>query len=162
MQELEILSVLSVYDPLLVSSVCLDIDTPQSDLDIICEVHDLPEFERDVSAMYGNWSRFTIRRSIANPKATVCQFFTPAFQIEIYGEPLPVEQQNGYRHMIQIERAIRLGGSVFREKLRALKLRGMKTEPALASLLALEGDPYEGVLRLEQVSDSRIRAMISL
>ena len=155
--ELDILNTLVHYDPVLVSSVCLDIDTPQSDLDIICEVHDVERFEWDVTAMYGHWSRFTLRRSATNPQATVCQFFTPTFEIEIFGEPVPVERQNGYRHMMQIDRAIKLGGAPFREELRALKLREKKTEPALASLLSLEGDPYQAVLLLEQMSDEEIR-----
>jgi hypothetical protein len=155
--ELDIFAALAHYDPVLVSSVCLDIDTPQSDLDIICEVHNVERFERDVGARYAQYPRFTIRRSSTNSQATVCQFFTPNFEIEIFGEAVPVERQNGFRHLVQIERAITLGGSPLREELRALKLRGEKTEPALASLLSLEGDPYQAVLLLEQMSDEAIR-----
>jgi hypothetical protein len=32
----------------------------------------------------------------------------------------------------------------------------MKTEPALATCLALEGDPYQAVLALEALSDEEI------
>ena len=155
--ELDILKALVHYDPVLVSSVCLDIDTPQSDLDIICEGHDVESFERNVATRYAQYPRFTIRRSYTNSQATVCQFFTPNFEIEIFGEAVPVERQNGFRHLVQIERAITLGGSPLRDELRALKLRGKKTEPALASLLSLEGDPYQAVLLLEEMSDEEIR-----
>jgi hypothetical protein len=36
----------------------------------------------------------------------------------------------------------------------------MKTEPALAKSLALEGDPYQAVLALESLSDEEIREKV--
>lgn len=37
-------------------------------------------------------------------------------------------------------------GEEFRKQIIALKLRGIKTEPAFADLLGLEGDPYKAIL----------------
>ncbi|MGL5579695.1 MAG: DUF4269 domain-containing protein, partial [Cetobacterium sp.] len=41
----------------------------------------------------------------------------------------------------------------FRQKIIELKKDGMKTEPAFAFLLKLEGNPYDKILELENYSD---------
>lgn len=156
LSELKIIESLAQYDPMLVGAVCLDIETPQSDLDIVCEAYDVERFEHDLRAYFGNLERFSITRSSTDPKAMVCQFFFKGLELEIFGAPLPIESQNGYLHFIQIDRSIRLAGSAFRERLRALKCAGMKTEPALATLLSLEGDPYQAVLGLRCMTDDEI------
>jgi hypothetical protein len=63
LSELGILSTLSHYDPILVSTVCLNIATPSSDLDIICEVHDHGRFIDDATRLFGSYSRFSARKS---------------------------------------------------------------------------------------------------
>jgi hypothetical protein len=87
-------------------------------------------------------------------------FFTNSFEIEIFGQPVPTEQQNAYRHLVQINRVLVVGGEVVRQALRTLKVGGMKTEPALAQLLNLEGDPYQAVLALEEMDDVEIQARV--
>lgn len=158
--ELRIFEKLAQYTPVLVSTVCLNIDTPTSDLDIICEAHDLDAFEREVAAHYGTLRGFNSRRSSTVSVACVVQFFTPTFEIEVYGEPQPVERQNGYRHFLQFRRVIELGGENLRERLQTLKRAGIKSEPALATLLGLSGDPYRAVLDLEGVPDVELAATI--
>ena len=37
-------------------------------------------------------------------------------------------------------------GPAFKEQIRGLKRNGLKTEPAFAKLLGLNGDPYRAVL----------------
>ncbi|MFQ5853604.1 MAG: DUF4269 domain-containing protein, partial [Candidatus Binatia bacterium] len=50
---LRIFEILSDYTPILVGTIPLDIDVETSDLDIICEVHDRPTFERQVKSAFG-------------------------------------------------------------------------------------------------------------
>ena len=152
----KVLDVLKQFDPILVSTVCLDIDIPTSDLDIICEVHDPALFEAIVVRHFGTFSRFNVRRSESDPSAVVCQFFTDDFEIEIFAHSMPTEQQNAYRHLVQINRVLGLGGSTVREAVRNLKLAGLKTEPAVARILMLGGDPYKAVLDLEHSNDRDI------
>jgi hypothetical protein len=154
--EMKVFDVLHEFDPILVSTVCLDIDVPSSDLDIICEVRDADRFEVVVTERFGQFRGFRVNRSETDPTAIVCQLFTDAFEIELFGQPVPTEQQNAYRHLVQINRVISLGGPKAREAVRALKSGGIKTEPAVAQLLQLEGDPYRAVLNLERESDETI------
>jgi hypothetical protein len=53
-------------------------------------------------------------------------------------------------------RLINLGGDIFREKVRDLKLAGKKSEPAIADILGLIGDPYESVVELNDLSDGEL------
>lgn len=161
LHELRILNILREFDPIVVSTVCLDIDTPTSDIDIICEVYDSTAFEALLRQYFAALRGFTLRRSESAGAAVVCQFFTESFEIEVFGQPVPTEQQNAYRHLVQIDRVLVLGGDVIRQALRTLKLGGAKTEPALAQLLNLEGDPYQAVLALEGVDDCELRARVS-
>ena len=51
---------------------------------------------------------------------------------------------------------LRFGGQQLREEIRALKRQGVKTEPAVAQLLGLPGDPYQAVLDLASLSDPEV------
>ena len=49
---LGIFEALAGFDPVLVGTIPIDLDLPESDLDIICEVNDLDDFERVLYAHY--------------------------------------------------------------------------------------------------------------
>jgi hypothetical protein len=53
-------------------------------------------------------------------------------------------------------RLINLGGDIFREKVRDLRLAGKKSEPAIADILGLIGDSYESVAELNDLSDGEL------
>jgi hypothetical protein len=148
------------YDPVLVSTVCIDVDIPASDLDVICEARDLDAFSTFLSSAFGKFRGFSLRRSECSPPAIVAQFFHTSWEYEIFGQSLPVERQTAFRHLEQIERVLCIGGSAWREAIRSLKLVGLKTEPALARCLGMKGDPYEGVLSLERLSDEELSAEV--
>lgn len=156
----QVLEMLRDYDPVLVSTVCLDIDIESSDLDIICEASDLDVFATFLRSAFGAFRGFNVRHSESQESAVVAQFFYDAWEYEVFGQRIPVERQNAFRHLIQIDRVLSCGGEIWREKIRALKRAGLKTEPALAKSLRLEGDPYQAVLDLEALSDDAILAKV--
>jgi hypothetical protein len=160
LQEARVLERLCGYDPVLVSTVCLDIDVESSDLDVICTAHDLKVFATVLTSAFGSFRGFAVRHSTSQESAVVAQFFCGAWEYEVFGQRIPVERQNAFRHLIQIDRVLSCGGEVWREKIRALKRVGMKTEPALATLLGLEGDPYRAVLALEALCDEELLAKV--
>jgi len=154
------LEILRDYDPVLVSTVCLDIDIESSDLDIICEAGDLKAFVTFLTSAFGSFQRFSVRHSDRQQSAVVAQFLYQGWEYEVFGQRTPVEQQSAFRHLVQTDRVLSCGGDGWREKIRILKRAGMKTEPALAKLLGLEGDPYQAVLSLENLSDLDMAAKV--
>jgi hypothetical protein len=154
--QLQVLTRLGKYDPVLVSAICLDIGTAKSDLDIICEVYDHDAFITEMTQLFGNELRFSWRKSSLDPSATIICFTALGFEFELFGKSMPVEKQSAFRHIYQVARIIDLGGERFRGAIRDLKNQGLKTEPAVARLLGLSGDPYQAVLDLEHLSDAAL------
>lgn len=156
-EKYRILDSLSPYDPALVSTVCVNLDIPQSDLDIICHAPDLPTFARFVRTTFAKYPEFVIKEG----EAVVVRFLLDAFPIELYAHPLPIEQQNGWRHLTQMARLLAVGGPKLRDAVRAKKLEGIKTEPAFAQTLSLHGDPYAAMLALENLSGQQLRNLVN-
>lgn len=158
--KLSILDSLSQYDATLVSTVCNDIDIPGSDLDIICYTPDFTQFQEHATKLFSSMPAFTIHTHESEPPALVVQFHTDEFEFEIFAQSIPVSQQNAFRHMLQTNRVLNVGGERWRQAIRHLKLSGLKTEPAVAQLLHLTGDPYQAILALETVSDAELVTLI--
>lgn len=89
-------------------------------------------------------------------ETTFVSFVSDGFCVEIFGQPQPVLQQNGYCHMLIEQRLLALGGEALRAEIRRLKTLGMKTEPAFAHYLALAGDPFAAMLELSSFSDAEL------
>lgn len=147
MNKLQIFKTLQPFDPVLTGTLPIGIDIPSSDLDIICECVDHNAFAEVLVHEFGSLHNFKISTAYANKlKATICEFEFGSFVFEIFGQNLPTEEQNAYRHMIKEHTILLEKGEEFRKQIIALKLRGIKTEPAFADLLGLEGDPYKAIL----------------
>lgn len=162
LSELRIFEVLAKYHPVLTGTVPLGLDVDSSDLDIVCEAHDLDEFEQNVSRAYGWYPGFETHRteSMGFP-ASVVNFQTTCFPIQIFAQAIPVHRQRAYRHLIVESRLLQLAGEEARAALRQLREQGMKTEPAFAHYFRLEGDPYERLYELADASDEELLALIA-
>jgi hypothetical protein len=148
LETLRVFSLLSPFDPILAGTVPLDIDIPGSDLDVVCYAPDIEAFAQHLSKTF-HCTGFGLHRKILNGLPTVIvQFTSQGFSVEIFGQPLPVMAQSAVRHMVVEERLLRLGGAEVRRKVRQLKMRGLKTEPAFAMTFALAGDPCQTLLEL--------------
>ena len=161
LEELELVAILHDYNPTFVGTLPLGIDVPGSDIDIICQVHEIAEFEKLVLKEFGHLMNFRIKKlRFTRLPSVVCQFEYKSFPIEIFGQPCPVERQHAFRHM-QIEaRLLAIGGEKARLAIRELKRSGLKTEPAFARYFGLAGDPYRRLLEIEPLSDHELRRLI--
>lgn len=138
----------SSYTPLLCGTIPIAIDIESSDLDIIMEVHDFECFKHEVRSHYGKLDEFALNKLTMNGTTTVlCNFKFEGMDFELFAQPIPVDQQNAYRHMI-IEHHLLLTHPQIRQEIINLKKQGLKTEPAFAQVLGLLGDPYEALLIL--------------
>ena len=157
--EYKLLKTLLDYDPVVVSTICVGLDTPASDVDIICCVPDISLFVARLRSKFETMQKFTLEHG---DERVVCRFCLNPFQIEIFAQNIPVEQQAAYRHLKVMLRLVKLGGEGFVEQIRELKLSGLKTEPAIAHALSLEGDPFKQVLGLEQRGDAELLDLIEV
>lgn len=157
LKKLRLFEILNDYNPILVGTIPIDIDIANSDLDIICEVHEHDVFEKTIIHSYKNNDVFYINRQlIGGLETSFSSFRCDDFCIEIFGQPKPVYKQNGYLHMIIEKRILDLGGKKLKEEIKELKSSGIKTEPAFAKYLGLKGDPFEEILRLSSLSEEEL------
>jgi len=155
-----IFCILKEYNPILVGTIPLEIDIEKSDLDIICEIYNFYEFEKLIKNSFQKYENFNINKINEN-QAIVANFFIKEFEIEIYGQAIPTKEQYGYRHMIIEDKILKLGGNKLKKEIINLKSNGMKTEPAFAKYLNLNGNPYEELLKLENMSNRDIELLLS-
>ncbi|MRN55396.1 DUF4269 domain-containing protein [Paenibacillus monticola] len=150
--QLDIMNVLAEYEPMLVGTVPLGLQVESSDLDIICEVYDQEKYTATVRRYFGKMDDFCIVTRMVNgmPRCKI-NFRAGRWPIELFAQPLGTGQQNGCLHMIVEAHILDLLGNEFREHIIDLKSGGMKTEPAFAHVLSLNGDPYEALLALGEL-----------
>ncbi|MNT60724.1 hypothetical protein D3C72_1983240 [compost metagenome] len=97
--------------------------------------------------MFENENHFSIREIVIhNQESVVANFFVETFEIEIFGQNIPTELQNGYKHMVIEDQILRSRDENFRLEIIKLKESGIKTEPAFGLLLGLNGNVYQELL----------------
>lgn len=136
------------FDPILVGTIPLAINTATSDLDILCCFSDPGSYLRGVTYCFENYDDFHAEEERPDG-SVVIRFRIEDFGIELYGSRIPTREQPGFRHMIAEFSILEQYGDDFRQKIVSLKEQGIKTEPAFAMLLGLTGDPYEELLHIK-------------
>lgn len=145
-----ILQKLSDFDATLIGTIPINIDIASSDLDIACYWNDKKHFIEILKNTFSKENDFQLyERDINSSQSVVATFFVNDFEIEIFGQNLPVSEQFGYRHMLIEAAILNKYGEDFRRKIIELKESGVKTEPAFAQLLELKGDPYQALLNFK-------------
>ncbi|WP_316245318.1 DUF4269 domain-containing protein [Gracilibacillus timonensis] len=100
-QRLQLLEALREYQPALCGTIPIGIDIASSDIDIIMEVHDHPLFAAKIKALYSDQIFFTIKGTpIRGKYVTKANFRYQGFDVELFGQQQPVQQQHAYRHMV--------------------------------------------------------------
>lgn len=156
----KLMQLLELYQPTLVGTLPIGIHVENSDLDIICEVRDFVRFEALAEVNFQRYPGYErARRQVAGIWRVKVNFQLEDWPVEIFGQQRAVVEQNGYRHMVLEDRLLRLYGEEFRQQIIALKREGLKTEPAFAKLMQLEGDPYNRLLELETWDDEQLRTL---
>ncbi|KLA31886.1 DUF4269 domain-containing protein [Bacillus cereus] len=150
LNKLNIMEDLILYSPVLCGTIPIRIDTLQSDLDIVMEVHNFDVFEQEMRSLYGSYKGFKIKKKkIKTTESINVNFEFEGFKFELFAQPKPVRNQNAYRHMI-VEHMLLIQHPHIREEILRLKENGLKTEPAFAQVLNIDGDPYDELILLGQ------------
>ncbi|MET3026304.1 DUF4269 domain-containing protein [Flavobacterium sp. UW10123] len=143
----KILENLTEFDPILVGTIPINIDIENSDLDIVCYWKNKSYFIERIKYLFEKKNHFSIREIVIdNQESIVANFFIETFEIEIFGQNIPTELQNGYRHMVIEDQILHSKDENFRLEIIKLKEKGIKTEPAFGLLLGLNGNVYQELL----------------
>ncbi|MGO4911693.1 DUF4269 domain-containing protein [Leeuwenhoekiella sp. W20_SRS_FM14] len=146
----KIFEILKVYNPILTGTIPIGIDLPESDLDIICECDNHTKFKDYLTKTFSEKKDFRVyTKQLDGIESTIAEFKTDHFLFEIFGQNIPTEKQNAYRHMLIENRILIAKGFDFKQSIKKLKSEGLKTEPAFAVLLGLKGDPYSELFKYE-------------
>lgn len=149
----EILAILQDYTPIIIGTFPIGINISGSDIDIACYARDLKAIRKIVQHHFSDYSSFYEK---INTKRYAASFYVESIQIEIYAEPIPTKQQNGYRHMVIENRILKLLDASFRNAIINLKEKGYKTEPAFGKLLKMK-EPYTELLLFERLDDKELK-----
>ncbi len=148
---LGVMETLAAYDARLAGTIPLDVDIPGSDLDIICQVAGAQRdaFAELLRKEYGHLAGFALARKQRYGQTIIlCDFTCRDVPIQVYGSPEPVARQRAWVHMIAEAHLLAQAKPEDKEAVRALKLAGVKTEPAFAQVFGLAGDAYETLYEL--------------
>lgn len=158
LKNIKIFKILEEFNPILVGTIPIGVDVDKSDLDIVCEINlkNKDSLKNISTKNFAQFKNFKIIDTFSTTGVVVINFFVDDMEIEIYASKVSSFETNGYRHMIIEERILSCCSLKFKEKIVALKKSGIKTEPAFAKLLKLNGNPYEELLNLEFLSDEEI------
>jgi hypothetical protein len=147
LSKIRIFETLQQFDPILVGTIPIGIDIENSDLDIICYVENDIEFEKILTQKFSYAPGFKLwKNSHLSPQAIVARFKAGEFEIEVFGQNKPTNEQYAYQHMVIEHKILLERGENFRQRIIKLKQKGYKTEPAFSIALELEGNPYEALL----------------
>jgi hypothetical protein len=157
-----VLERLAPFDPVLAGTYPLDLALDGSDLDVLCHAPDLALFERAVRETLGDRPGFRCERHpVGTTLAVVAHFRSNALPVEVFGQPLPIDRQRGYRHLLVEARLLALGGEPLRGAVARERRAGLKTEPAFARALGLDGDPYERLWTLSWREDDELGGVLA-
>lgn len=163
LQRLGILREFRDHDPLIAGTFPLGISTPISDVDILMSSANLKETQTRFIEKYSHLFGFRIELTIVEREPTLlAKFIFDNVPFEIFVQSTPSVRQRGYLHFLVEERLLKLGGSAFFARVRSLRDKGLKTEPAFAQALNLSGDPYEALLELQTQSELNLKEVYKL
>ena len=158
---LDLFSILAEFEPVIAGTFPLGLETPESDLDILCYAEDLDRFVELVTNVYGDEDEFVVRRMEKNGLPTaICNFRSQRIPVELFAQARHSEEQNAYLHLVAEARLLREAGEEAVDAIRDLKREGMKTEPAFGQYFCLPDDPYETLLTLADVSAEELSDVV--
>lgn len=144
----QIFQKLKTYKPILAGTFPIGINIDGSDLDIILETRDFETLEKLLITEFRHHTHFSINLiEINEVQSLICKFQLEEFPVEIFAQDQPSHLQNAYLHMVKEFDILAKEDDEFRKKIIELKNLGLKTEPAFAKSLGLQGDPYVEILK---------------
>lgn len=149
LDELELDGLVGVEEWVLAGTVPLDVDLPESDLDILVHSQDPVTVRDELSAQFAEMPGFSVWEHSSEPGAWCVAFTTGNYPVEFFIQNMSLRRQRAFRHLVAEYVLLERHGEDLRRRIRNLKASGVKTEPAFAEVLGLDGDPYLALLEMQ-------------
>lgn len=130
----------------LAGTVPLEVDLPESDLDVLVCTSEVTAARDVLIAQFGELPQFAAWPHSAEVGAWCVTFDFQDFLIEFFLQDRALTEQRAFRHLVAEYVLLQRHGPAFRQQIFELKQSGFKTEPAFAQALNLRGDPYLALL----------------
>ena len=148
--------------PVVAGTFPLNINVAGSDIDVLICGNNLREMKSLLIQKYGSWMNFQCREMSVQGEETILSSFSfQGIDFEIFGQKKPSIQQTGYLHFLIEERLLKIGGPIFQNQIKTAREQGLKTEPAFAQVLGLQGDPYQQLLLLQRKTHEELSALFA-
>jgi predicted metalloenzyme YecM len=153
-----VLEIFRDFDPLVAGTFPLGIANPKSDVDVILDLSQSDQIEAFILICrnhFSSYHEFHLKQhdEIDDFPTVVLNFSFEGIPFEVFAQARPSIRQKAYLHYLVEERLLKFGGEPFKNQVIAARNRGLKTEPAFAEVLGLEGDPYVSLLKVGFNSD---------
>lgn len=146
----KILDKISLYDPLLVGSIPLELDTKESDVDLICCFTDQNSYMEYMDSSFSTFQGYKMETYDQYGEKTVTvSFLSSGISFEIFAQQIPGRQQMAYRLLLIKKHLLDTHGPKFKTEILKMQQLGMKSEEAICKLLDLKGNPYLALLNLK-------------
>ena len=159
-ENLSLMTILSNFEPCIIGTPPLGLELDSSDIDIACSANDLTYFKTITLEKFGTFDCFQCHHSVwQGQNSVIVRFCAYDWEIELFCQTIPTEQQQGVRHFKIEQRLLKIEPKL-RDIVLQLKQHGLKTEPAFAHALGLSGDPYLSILELESMGDDELATYV--
>ncbi len=159
-ERLAIADKLVQFPSMIIGTPPLGLATQNSDIDVAFQADDLHRFQQEAALAFGEQANYSHHSGCKRGEPYACiQFHAFDWEVELFCQSIPLDQQWGVRHFLVEQRLLQLHPPL-RLAVLELKQRGMKTEPAFASVLGLAGDPNEAILSLDSLSNNELRELV--
>ncbi len=156
----QILNKLKSYSPCISGTLPLNIHTPHSDLDILFCAQDLAQFERDVTQLLQGRFDLQMKRTTKQGQETsITVFHTDHFKVELFAQNYSSFKQQANIHFLIEARLLKIFKEELRQRVKALKEEGHKTEPAFGMIFNLSS-PYDDLIKLNKLSDLELSKLL--
>lgn len=157
LEESKILKNFKKFTPFVAGTFPLGVHTHKSDIDVLMYAENLNELKDILHAEYGLLEGYISKTDIVDDLETlVVNFNLNKTPFEVFAQNRVVVKQKAYLHFQIEERLLKIGGSTLLRKIQDNRQKDLKTEPAFAQALKLEGDAYSELLLLQRASNSRL------
>jgi hypothetical protein len=153
LQATQIIELLKGFDPHVAGTFPLGLVLETSDIDVICHASIVGALAR---LHFRHYEDFRLYQWTSSNRSVVARFRYGGFPFEIFGDARPVPEQEAWRHFDVERRLLALDDVRLRLSVSKQRASGMKTEPAFAAAMLLDGDPYAVLLTLSFESDDQL------